>query len=360
MKLLYLLSFSLFISFSAAYSQKNPFLNQWDTSPVEGAFQMEDYIVWGGSVIQGEDNLYYMFASRWPKHLGMSAWVTNSEIVLAVADNSEGPFKFKQVVLPARGKEFWDGMMTHNPNIQYHDGKYVLFYIGINYEFDQPVQIAPTRELYEEAWNHKRIGVAVADSPTGPWKRMEEPILQPRPGQWDGAIISNPAPFVHEDGSVLLVYKSAPVPYPARNQDRTMTFGVATAKHYWGPYERKGEDNQIKLLPISSDVEDPYIWYDGSQYHMLAKCMNAAITGESGAGFYASSEDGVVWTTPENPAAYSRTLTLSNGETVEFPKLERPQVLVQHGHPTHVYFAARNPEGNIFNMVRPLKSEPKE
>ncbi|TXD76085.1 glycoside hydrolase family protein [Algoriphagus ratkowskyi] len=72
--------------------------------------------------------------------------------------------------------------------------------------------------------------------------------------------------------------------------------------------------------------------------------MNAAITGESGAGFYTSSEHGLVWATPENQASYSRTLTLSNGETVEFPKLERPQVLVQNGHPTHVYFAARNPE----------------
>ncbi|WP_200975053.1 glycoside hydrolase family protein [Echinicola sp. 20G] len=337
------------------FAQNNPFYNQWEPSPKEGAFQMEDYIVWGGSVIKGEDGLYYMFASRWPKHLGMSAWVTNSEIVLAVADKPEGPFSFKKVVLPARGKQYWDGMMTHNPNIHYHDGKYILFYIGLNYEFDQPEKVGATRELYEEAWNHKRIGVAVADSPFGPWKRMDAPILQPRPGKWDGAIISNPAPVIHEDGSVLLIYKSAPVPYPARNQNRTMNFGVATASHYWGPYERKGEDNQIKLLPISSDVEDPYIWYDGSKYHMLAKCMNEAITGESGAGFLASSEDGLVWKTSENPIAYSRNITFSNGEKVNLPKLERPQVLIQNGQPSHVYFACRNPEGQIFNMVRPLR-----
>ena len=80
----------------------------------------------------------------------------------------------------------------------------------------------PTRAKYEEAWNTKRIGVAISDSPLGPFERMDEPILLPRTDQWDAAIISNPAACIHEDGSVLLVYKSAPVPYPERNQNRTL------------------------------------------------------------------------------------------------------------------------------------------
>jgi hypothetical protein len=94
------------------------------------------------------------------------------------------------------------------------------------------------KEVYGQVWNGKRVGVAVADSPQGPWKRLDEPIMQPRPGQWDGAIISNPAPVIHDDGSVLLIYKSAPVTYPARNKNRALHFGVATAPHYLGPYKR--------------------------------------------------------------------------------------------------------------------------
>ena len=337
-------------------TNNNPFYGNWDVSPVEGAFRMDDYIVWGGSVIKADDGKYYMYASRWPKKLSMRAWVTNSEIVVASSDKPEGPYEFETVALPVRGKEHWDGLMTHNPSIHYHEGKYILFYIGVTYDFGQPVDSIPTRQDYENAWNNKRIGIAVSDSPTGPFVRQDAPILEPRPDNWDGAITSNPAPHVHEDGSVLLVYKSAPVPYPERNNNRALQFGVARADHYLGEYIRVSENNRIKFAPIDSHVEDPYIWYDGDNYKLLAKCMNAAITGEAGAGFLASSKDGITWTTTAQPAAYSKTLSLSDGTTEKLKKLERPQVLIEGGKPTHVFFACHNQEDEIFNIVRPLKN----
>ncbi|MDX1284530.1 MAG: glycoside hydrolase family protein, partial [Draconibacterium sp.] len=254
----------------------NVFNENWAPSPASGSFKQDDFITWGGSVVKGDDGKYYMFASRWPKKLSMSAWVTNSEVVLAVSETPDGPYEFEKVILPTRGKQYWDGMATHNPTIRYHKGKYILFYTGVNYDFEQPLDSIPTRDMYEKAWNNKRIGVAVADDPTGLWKRMDEPVLQPRPGKWDGAITSNPAPVVHDDGSVLLMYKSAPVPYPERNKNRKMEFGIVRSDHYLGEYKREQVDNHITLNPVSTDVEDPYVWYDGKKYHMLAKCMNEA------------------------------------------------------------------------------------
>jgi len=346
----------LFLSCNNENEVENIFHNNWDVSPKEGAFRMDDWIVWGGSVIRANDGKYYMFASRWPKHLSMSAWVTNSEVVLAVSDVPEGPYTFEKVILPARGKNYWDGMATHNPSIHYHNGKYILFYVGVNYEFQQPVDTIPLRAMYEEAWNTKRIGIAVSDSPYGPWERKDEPVLYPRADNWDAAITSNPAPFIHEDGSVLLVYKSAPVPYPERNQNRTLQFGVARANHYSGPYERVSENNRIEFTPIDTDVEDPYIWYDGEKYYLLAKCMNDSITGESQSGFLATSKDGTSWQITNEPKAYSRTISLNDGTTESMKKLERPQVLIENGRPTHVFFACRNAEDEIFNMVRPLRT----
>jgi len=287
----------------------------------------------------------------------MSAWVTNSEVVVAVSDVPEGPYTFQKVVLPARGTDFWDGMVTHNPNIQYHEGKYILYYTGTTYNFEQPKDSIPNRQMYEQAWNNKRIGVAVSDSPLGPFKRKDEPILTPRPVNWDAAITSNPAPYIHGDGSVLLVYKSAPVPYPERNNNRKLQFGVARADHYLGPYERVGENNRIEFSPIDTDVEDPYIWKDDDQYYMLAKCMNESITGEAQSGFLATSRDGVSWQISNNPLAYSKTVEFSDGAKEEMLKLERPQVLFEDGSPTHVFFACRNLDDEIFNMVRPLKSK---
>ena len=354
--------FTLMVSVTALFScagnsrkGDNLFHENWEDSPVEGAFRMDDYIVWGGSVVKAEDGKYYMYASRWPKKLSMSAWVTNSEVVIAVSDRPEGPYEFKAVALPSRGKEYWDGMMTHNPSVHYHDGKYILYYTGVTYDFEKPSDSIPSRKRYEEAWNNKRIGVAVADSPMGPFARMDHPILTPRSDKWDAAITSNPAPFIHENGSVLLVYKSAPVPYPERNNNRSLQFGVARADHYSGEYKRTIDNNRIKFVPVDSRVEDPYIWHDGEKYQLLAKCMDGDIAGEPEAGFLASSEDGVNWTTADEPAAYSRTISLSDGTSVEMKKLERPQVLVEDGRPTHVFFACRTPQDEIFNMVRALK-----
>jgi len=336
---------------------ENIFHNNWGVSPKKGAFRMDDWIVWGGSVIKADDSKYYMYASRWPKHLSMSAWVTNSEVVVAVSDVPQGPYTFQKVILPARGASYWDGLVTHNPNIQYHNGKYILFYTGTTYDFEQPTDSIPTRQMYEQAWNGKRIGIAVSDSPLGPFTRMDKPILTPRPNNWDAAITSNPAPFVHDDGSVLLVYKSAPVPYPGRNQNRTLQFGIARADQYLAPYKRVGENNRFEFTPIDTDVEDPYVWKDGEKYYLLAKCMNDKITGEAQSGFLATSEDGISWVIAENPLAYSKTVEFSDGIKEEMKKLERPQVLFENGRPTHVFFASRNSKDEIFNLVRPLKFE---
>jgi len=339
----------------------NPFKDCLAPAPVDGSLKMEGYIVWGGSVTKGDDDRYYMFASRWPESVGMRNWVVNSEVVLASSEKAEGPYRFEKVILPPRGPEFWDGMVTHNPSIHRHKGKYVLFYVGSTYDFDRPT--APvSREVYGQVWNGKRIGVAVADSPFGPWKRSDEPVLQPRPGEWDGAITSNPAPVIHEDGSVLLIYKSAPVPYPERNKNRALHFGIAAAPHYLGPYKRINAGQKV-IIEGADDahVEDPYAWRADGSYHMVAKIFSSSLTGEGGAGFYASSKDGIHWVLPKDPKAYSRTITFSDGTKRTQTKLERPQVLVQDGTPTHIFFATADPKwADIYNLVIPLRRNASE
>ena len=337
----------------------NMFEGNLGTAPVGGSFRMKEFIVWGGSVTKGDDNRYYMFASRWPKAVGMGNWVVNSEIVLASSDKAKGPYRFEKVILPPRGPQYWDGMVTHNPSIHRHNGKYILFYVGSTYEFTRPTSPV-SREIYGQVWNSKRIGVAVADSPHGPWQRSDKPILEPRPGKWDGAITSNPAAVIHEDGSVLLIYKSAPVPYPARNENRALHFGVATAPHYLGPYQRMNAGQKIDIQGTrDAHVEDPYIWQTDGTYHMVAKIFSKSLTGEAGAGFYAYSDNGIEWSLPENPQAYSRTVSFSDGTKRQQTKLERPQVLVQDGKPTHIFFATADPEWtDIYNLVIPLKSTP--
>jgi hypothetical protein len=340
------------------------FIDRLQPAPVEGGFRMDGYWVWGGSVIKGDDGLYHMFASRWPQNVPFSPnWVTNSEIVHAVAETPVGPYEFKEVVFERRGRDYWDGMMTHNPTIHKYGDTYLLYYIGTNYEFPLP-DSAVSRKLGRKARANQRIGLATSKSPWGPWERKDEPILDVRPGHWDALITVNPAISIRPDGGVLLVYKST------AHQTDLLRLGVAFADHYASEYKRLsdepifdfGGDKVERRDSNSKHVEDPYIWWTDDHYEMILKDMNGNICGEKGGGIHATSEDGVNWQISEHPQAYSRFVLWDDGVKREQKAFERPQLLIQDGVPTHLYAATG--EGakywtfdRTWNMVIPL-SEP--
>ena len=108
-------------------------------APRAGGFRMDGYWVWCGSVIKDDDGTYHMFASRWPKDITFHpGWMTSSEIVRATATRPEGPYTFQEVVLPARGAQYWDGRSTHNPAITRYKDTYLLYYMGSTHPLDDP------------------------------------------------------------------------------------------------------------------------------------------------------------------------------------------------------------------------------
>ena len=118
---------------------------------VEGAgFMRPGYMVWGGSVVHGHDDLHHMYASSWPAALGHGAWALSSEIVHAVsATGPLGPYAYVAPALARRGSTFWDGMATHNPHVHWVPALrvYALFYIGLTYDFPPPT---PTAGLFAD------------------------------------------------------------------------------------------------------------------------------------------------------------------------------------------------------------------
>lgn len=90
------------------------------------AYAEKDYYLWDCSVIEAEGK-WHMFCSRWDRSLGFGwNWLFNSEIIQAVADRPEGPYRFHRVVLPRRGRKYFDGLNTHNACIRQYKGKYYL------------------------------------------------------------------------------------------------------------------------------------------------------------------------------------------------------------------------------------------
>jgi hypothetical protein len=324
-------------------TEVNAFYDRIQPLPLDGGFQMEDYWVWCGSAIQGDDGLYHMFASRWSKKLPMFlGYILSSEIVRAVSEKPEGPYRFVEKILPASSPDAWDGRMAHNPTIHRCGDKFLLFYIGSTFSGQPNTENA--QELADLCYAGVRIGVAVADSVCGPWKVLPEPILEPRPGKWDGTVVTNPAPSVRADGSVLLYYRS--------NTLDGLRIGVAAADFYEGPYRRLADDPVLRFE--SGDyVEDPFVWWCGDHYEMLAKDMKGGITGEVHAGAHFRSDDGIHWD-PMNPAkAYSRDVTWADGRTQHLGSLERPQLLFNaEGEPIYLFAAAADGPGGFHNASR--------
>jgi hypothetical protein len=340
----------------------NPIFSRLMPAPKNGGFKQEGYYVWCGSVVKGEDGRYHMFASRWRKDLGFSKhWVFNSQIVRASSDTPAGPYTFEEVVLERRERPFFDALNHHNPQVQYWNGTYYLYYMATTYGGPIPEagdEIPNCR--FEEVWNRKRIGLATSKSVFGPWSRRDEPLLEPRqPGHWDCTITTNPTVTILPDGTTYMIYKSR------EYHSSTLLLGITRADTPEGPFVRMRDEPIFHFDNPDLHVEDPFLWHSDGQFHLLMKddykndC--GGITGEWGAGVYATSPDAVNWTIHQDAKAYSRTVTWDDGSQTVQANMERPFLLIEDGKPTHLFNATGKGTQpwhfeETWNMVIPLHS----
>ncbi|WP_282117234.1 glycoside hydrolase family protein [Cellulophaga baltica] len=314
--------------------------------------------VWGGTLTKGEDGLYHMFYSRWPKEIGWE-WVNYSEIAHATATSPFGPFTFQEVALGDRGKEYWDGATTHNPTILNIKGKYYLYYMG-NTGNKEIVSTPGNPKLNWEHRNNQRIGVAVADSPSGPWKRFDTPVLDITHGDdkaHDALMTSNPSVCEMADGKILMVYKAVGKEFklPAGGPVVHM---VAIADSPTGPF-KKYPDPIFVFEGETFPAEDPYIWYQDGKYRAIVKRMKH----EGNKGLFSlvhyESEDGIKWDKAKYFEVSDRTVTWEDGTRTKFDHLERPQVFVENGAPVALLCAADTIDANnvrhSFNIQIPLQ-----
>ncbi|NOY81815.1 MAG: glycosyl hydrolase family 43 [Kiritimatiellaeota bacterium] len=315
-------------------------------APAGGGFRRDGWWVWGGSPIRGEDGRFHLFASCWPKRFPFfEGYIAYSRVVRAVSDSPAGPYTYVEEVLPPRGSGFWDGRMTHNPTIRRCGDRYLLFYIGATHDGPDPspeeLGIEQFPPVCNAIYRTVRIGMAVADSVAGPWRRPERPVLQPRPEKWDNTVVTNPAPVVLEDGRILLYYRS--------NTPRGLRLGVAAAAGPDAPFERL-RDDPVLQLPGGNFVEDPFVWRNDGRYEMLAKDMTGGITGEQHAGVHALSPDALDWRLAPQPKAWSKRIRWDDGSETVQGALERPQLLFdQSGAPTHLFAATADGPGGFRN-----------
>jgi hypothetical protein len=324
------------VGFAAApekvYSKKDISSFAKRLKPLGRILELEGYYVWGTSPIVAPDGRIHVFFSRWDAKKGMGGWINGSEIAHAVADKPEGPYSEIETILAPRGVGFFDGTTCHNPHIQYVDGKYCLFYIGNS----------------NKKTDTKRIGLATSDSLNGPWNRLDKPLLDAGlEGAWDDHCTSNPAFLKHPNGQYWLYYKSwntdeyeHPVD-PAIRGNRK--YGLAIADKLEGPYVKYSGNPILDYSKLGNNrqLEDGNVFMENGRFYMLARDMGRF---DHEVGIILESDDGIHWSEPKiSYFGYSHYLSQppAPSNLKKYGRFERPQILMQNGHPTHLFVATQ-------------------
>ncbi|WP_163934065.1 glycoside hydrolase family protein [Paraferrimonas sp. SM1919] len=311
-------------------------------------FTNDEWHNWGASIIKGEDGKYHSFYSQMSKELGFSTWLTDGVISHAVADSPEGPWTHVEVVLEGRGHGHWDAYTAHNPRIKFFDGKYYLYYMSTNtgdtelspeeFELARKGKLGDKyRDLVRE---NQRVGVAVADSINGPWKRFDKPIIEPS-GPIE-QITCNPAVAKRPDGKyVMLVRGDKP------NQEKLVrSQAVALADSPMGPWQI-----QPKAAVGNLNSEDPALWYDETRNRFYGIYHAFGYMG------LITSVDGLEWQNAKHYKVSELSYTHAEHGQAKVQRLERPFVYVEDGVPKVMAVAAKESytTGDSYSVYIPLK-----
>lgn len=303
--------------------------------PLDRILELDGYYVWGCSPIIAPDGRCHVFFSRWDSSKGMGGWINSSEIAHAIADNPAGPYHSIKTILAPRGEGFFDGTTCHNPHIQFVDGTYCLFYIGNS----------------NNRTNTKRIAMATAKYLDGPWERPDKPLLEVgEVGSWDDHCTSNPSLIKHPNGQYWLYYKSwnnEEYEHPVNPKIRgNRKVGLAISDKLEGPYVRYSEKPIIdySLLGNNRQLEDGNVFIENGIFYMLARDMGLF---DHEVGIILESLDGINWSAPKVGYFGCRNYFIqaeAPKHLHKYGRFERPQVLIQKGHPTHLFVTTQGGE----------------
>ncbi len=311
----------------------------------------DGYIVWGASMVQTADGTNHLFYCRWKGVLG--DWYKCAEIVRATSKSPLGPFEPQEVVLTAspEGVDKWDGLSVYNPTVVRFGKKYYLYYSGSNgLNFPKRLEDGSFKRSPNGTLITQRIGVAVADDPRGPWKRIPDAIINPSEADGiDSQMVCNPSVTQGADGKFLMIYKCSD---GRPNEGGGIYLTSATADSPTGPFKKTYK----KILSHEDDnfpLEDPFVWWQDGKYLCLADDQRGTFSGAKGLVLF-ESKKGVNWK-PSEPFVISRCEIAWDDGVVE-PTLhfERPQIWLKDGKPA-VLFASISKGHEYFNVHVPFE-----
>lgn len=298
----------------------------------DNVFKTEGYYNWGASIIKTNDGQYHLFYSRWPKKYSFTGWLTYSEIAHATSKSPSGPWKYTETALKSRGNNHWDAITAHNPKIKYFEGKYYLYYISTNMG-KHPITEEELVETSKVGYSHpnwkilrpnQRTGVAVSNSINGPWKRLDQPLIEPS-GPIETLTV-NPAIAQDKNGKYYLIVKGD----KPHSLDFTRNQAVAISDHPTGPFK-------IQEKPVIDymDTEDMSIWYDKKRERFYGVFHAHEFIG------MITSKEGLDWEKANEYVLMSKKIKMAEGSMLIPDRLERPFIYTENGEPSVLSLAVK-------------------
>ena len=250
-------------------------LGRWKDNGIEDA----THSYWGGNIIKGDDGKYHIYVSGWSSvDYGHMAWSSASRVYHIKSDNVWGPYEYVNDIGPG-----------HNSEIYKTGDTYVIYHI-------EPLGIYTSTTL-GDSWTSgeflydKRDRILIA-------------------GENTETSLSNCSFAKREDGSFVMIDRGGGI-WVSQN-------GLSDPWHQL-------TDKSVYLnseIKNRGYLEDPVIWRDHLQYHMIVNDWNARYA------YYYRSLDGLNWV-KEAGKAYCGADDFakhSNGDAEKWHKYERPRV----------------------------------
>lgn len=258
---------------------ENPNAKIWGAPEVQNRYvdngtERDDMNIWGGNVYKDEDGLYHQFVAGWNGVTRPFSYWSNSDIYHFTSTTPYGPF--------TNGVNIGRG---HNPEIfRAKDGTYVVYALIGN----------------SSCWRH------TAQSLNGPWTFEQMPYdLRDRALSTGSTTTYSNWTFARrEDGSQYCMDRGGAV--------WISTDGLSEFCQVLGTscYPNGG----------GGTFEDPVVWKDEVQYHMIVNDWKAR------KAYYSRSADGFHWVA-EDGLAYDIEISVhTDGTREEWYKYERPRV----------------------------------
>lgn len=246
---------------------------------VDNGIEQDGMSFWGGNILQDKQGLYHLYVCGWPENSprGHMFW-GNSTVFHATSKQLSGPYKVQNSI----GK-------GHNPEAYVlDDGRIVVYTID---------------------------GYYIADKPEGPWIFGKFEFDARGHRIIEG--LSNLTFCRRADGSRLMVCRGG---------------GVWISEDGLKPWRQI--TSQRIYPPVKGEFEDPIVWKDSLQYHLIVNDWLGRIA------WYERSLDGLHWIV-EPGEAYTHAFSLhADGTPEPWFKYERAKVFQdEYGRVIQMNFA---------------------